>query len=93
MSDAATINADMLSFWNGQGGRIWVMRQAHTDSTLAPVTDALVNFAAPRAGEIVLAVGCALSPRLSARRRLCRVCRQSPWSPYHVTFSCSGLTA
>lgn len=58
MSDAATINADMLSFWNGQGGHIWVARQAHTDLTLAPVTDALVNFAAPRAGETVLDVGC-----------------------------------
>ena len=28
------INADMLAFWNGQGGHIWVARQAHTDSTL-----------------------------------------------------------
>jgi SAM-dependent methyltransferase len=58
MPDAATINADMLSFWNGQGGRTWVTRQAHTDSTLEPVTDALVRFATPRAGEAVLDVGC-----------------------------------
>ena len=58
MSNAAMINADMLSFWNGQGGHIWVTRQTHTNSTLAPVTDALVNFAAPRAGETVLDVGC-----------------------------------
>jgi len=58
MPDAAAINADMLSFWNGQGGRTWVARQAHTDSTLAPVTDALVDFAAPRVGETVLDVGC-----------------------------------
>jgi SAM-dependent methyltransferase len=58
MPDAATINADMLSFWNGQGGRTWVARQAHTDSTLAGVTNALVDFAAPRAGETVLDVGC-----------------------------------
>ena len=58
MSNAAMINADMLSFWNGQGGDIWVARQAHTDSTLAPVTDSLVDFAAPRAGETVLDVGC-----------------------------------
>lgn len=52
------INADMRSFWNGQGGHIWVARQAHTDTTLAAVTDALVAFAAPRAGESVLDVGC-----------------------------------
>ncbi len=58
MSNAAMINADMLSFWNGQGGRTWAARQAHTDSILAPVTDALVSFAAPRAGETVLDVGC-----------------------------------
>jgi SAM-dependent methyltransferase len=58
MSNPAMINADMLSFWNGEGGNIWVARQAHTDATLAPVTDALVNFAAPRPGEAVLDVGC-----------------------------------
>ena len=39
----------MLAFWNGKGGDIWVARQAHTDITLAPVTDALLAFAA-RAG-------------------------------------------
>jgi SAM-dependent methyltransferase len=58
MATAADINADMLSFWNGQGGRIWVERQEHTDVTLAPVTDALLSFAAPRAGERVLDIGC-----------------------------------
>ena len=58
MPEEATINADMLSFWNGQGGRTWVVRQAHTDSTLAAVTGALVEFAEPRAGETVLDVGC-----------------------------------
>ena len=58
MADAEQINADMLSFWNGQGGRTWVARQVHTDITLAPVTEALLAFAAPRAGERVLDVGC-----------------------------------
>ena len=52
------INADMLAFWDGQGGRTWVTRQAHTDITLAPVTEALLAFAAPRVGERVLDVGC-----------------------------------
>ena len=52
------INADMLSFWNGKGGDIWVARQEHTDITLAPVTDALLGFAAPRAGERVVDIGC-----------------------------------
>jgi SAM-dependent methyltransferase len=58
MAAAEAINADMLAFWNGQGGDIWVARQAHTDVTFGPVSDALVAFAAPRAGERVLDVGC-----------------------------------
>jgi len=58
MADPAQIDADMLAFWNGQGGHIWVARQAHTDVTLAQLTDALLGFAAPRAGERVLDVGC-----------------------------------
>ncbi len=52
------INADMLAFWNGKGGDIWVNRQAHTDITLTPVTDALLAFAAPRSGERVVDIGC-----------------------------------
>jgi SAM-dependent methyltransferase len=58
MASPDEINADMLAFWNGQGGRTWVERQAHTDATLASVTDALLAFAAPRAGERVLDIGC-----------------------------------
>ena len=58
MADPKEINADMLAFWNGQGGRTWVARQAHTDTTLTPVTDALLAFAAPRTGERILDVGC-----------------------------------
>jgi SAM-dependent methyltransferase len=33
-------------------------RQEHTDITLTPVTDALLVFAAPRAGERVVDIGC-----------------------------------
>jgi SAM-dependent methyltransferase len=58
MAGPEEINADMLAFWNGQGGHIWVARQAHTDITLAPVTEALLAFATPRIGERVLDVGC-----------------------------------
>src|SRR5689334_946581 len=58
MAGAAEINADMLAFWNGVGGRTWVARQEHTDITLAPVTDALLAFAAPRAGDRVVDIGC-----------------------------------
>ena len=58
MTGPEEINADMLAFWNGQGGHIWVARQAHTDITLAPVAEALLAFATPRTGERVLDVGC-----------------------------------
>jgi SAM-dependent methyltransferase len=58
VADPEQINADMLAFWNGQGGHTWVARQAHTDTTLTPVTEALLAFAAPRTGERVLDVGC-----------------------------------
>ena len=58
MASADEINSDMLGFWNEQGGRTWVERQAHTDATLTNVTDALVVFAAPAVGERVLDIGC-----------------------------------
>lgn len=58
MADAEQFNADQLAFWNGPGGNTWVARQAHTDAILAPVSAALLAFAAPRAGERVLDVGC-----------------------------------
>src|SRR5512143_619845 len=52
------LNAEQLAFWNGPGGARWVARQAHTDTTLAPVSAALLALAAPRTGELVLDVGC-----------------------------------
>lgn len=58
MADPQQSNADQLAFWNGQGGQTWVARQAHTDITLAPVSEALFALAAPRPGEQVLDVGC-----------------------------------
>ena len=58
MATADDLNADMLAFWNGAGGHIWVERQHHTDITLAQATDALVAFAAPRTGERVVDIGC-----------------------------------
>ena len=58
MAAPEEINADMLAFWNGKGGHTWVARQEHTDITLTPVTDALLAFAAPRAGERVVDIGC-----------------------------------
>lgn len=58
MSNAQETNADQLAFWNGKGGNVWVARQSHTDTTLSPMSEALLAFAAPRQGERVLDVGC-----------------------------------
>ena len=58
MAISEEINADMLAFWDGKGGHTWVARQEHTDITLAPVTQALLEFAEPRAGERVVDIGC-----------------------------------
>ena len=58
MADPEQVNADQLAFWNGLGGHTWVARQAYTDTTLAPVSEALLALSAPRPGERVLDVGC-----------------------------------
>jgi SAM-dependent methyltransferase len=58
LADRDQINADQFAFWNGVGGQTWVMRQAHTDVTLQPVSDALLAHAAPSIGQRVLDVGC-----------------------------------
>ncbi len=58
MAAPEEINADMLAFGNGKSSDIWVARQEHTDITLAPVTNALLVFAAPRAGERVADIDC-----------------------------------
>jgi SAM-dependent methyltransferase len=58
MIDSKQFNADQLAFWNGPGGHVWVARQEHTDIILAPVSEALLAFAAPRAGERVVDIGC-----------------------------------
>lgn len=58
MADSEQVNADQRAFWNGHGGSTWVARQEHTDIILAPVSKALLAYAAPRPGEDVLDVGC-----------------------------------
>lgn len=58
MARAADIDADMLAFWNGAGGELWVQRQEHTDIALTPITDALQVWAGARPGERVVDIGC-----------------------------------
>jgi ubiquinone/menaquinone biosynthesis C-methylase UbiE len=51
-------NADQIAYWNGPNGERWVRRQEMQDIVLGPVSNALIDRAAPKAGERVIDVGC-----------------------------------
>jgi SAM-dependent methyltransferase len=51
-------NADQIAYWNGPGGQRWADRQQSQDVVLAPVLDALIERARPKAGERIVDVGC-----------------------------------
>jgi SAM-dependent methyltransferase len=51
-------NADQIAYWNGANGQRWTDRQAEQDVLLAPVSKALIDRAAARAGERIIDVGC-----------------------------------
>ena len=51
-------NADQIAYWNGPGGQRWADRQQSQDVMLAPVSDLLIDRAAPRPGERIIDVGC-----------------------------------
>lgn len=51
-------NAEQIAYWNGPGGRRWLDLQQRQDALLAPISRILLDRAAPRAGEIVLDIGC-----------------------------------
>ncbi|HEV2270921.1 MAG TPA: class I SAM-dependent methyltransferase [Steroidobacteraceae bacterium] len=51
-------NADQVAYWNGPAGERWRARQEDQDTLLTPISNLLLQRAAPRAGEVVLDVGC-----------------------------------
>src|ERR1700750_1770042 len=64
-------NADQIAYWNGPNGQRWTDRQAEQDVLLAPVTQALIDRAVPRAGERIIAVGwCRGGPSMALASRV-----------------------
>lgn len=55
---AQTYNEEQRRRWNEDDGEFWVREQERLDRTLAPVLPPLLEFAAPRAGSVVMDVGC-----------------------------------
>ncbi|HEY0908883.1 MAG TPA: methyltransferase domain-containing protein, partial [Bradyrhizobium sp.] len=58
MDDATQLHADQIAYWNGPGGAQWAAQQRQTDAMLAPVAEATIEHAAPKAGELALDIGC-----------------------------------
>ncbi|HEX3429418.1 MAG TPA: class I SAM-dependent methyltransferase [Rhizomicrobium sp.] len=54
----SSANAQQVEYWNGPVGERWASLQESIDLHLAEITEALIGFAVPRAGERVLDVGC-----------------------------------
>jgi SAM-dependent methyltransferase len=51
-------NQDQVEFWNGRVGLEWTVLQERMDACLSAIHATLMDFAAPRAGEAVLDIGC-----------------------------------
>jgi len=58
MNDSTNPNAQQIEYWNGPVGERWVALQDKLDRNLSGVTDGILPFAAARAGERVLDIGC-----------------------------------
>jgi len=58
MALAYTTSMEQIEYWNGPAGERWAAQQASIDASLAPITELLFAYAAPRAGETVLDIGC-----------------------------------
>ncbi|MFI4988263.1 MAG: class I SAM-dependent methyltransferase [Alphaproteobacteria bacterium] len=70
-------NADQIAYWNGDAGMRWRAQQERLDALFAPLTAAVMDFAAPAKGERVLDIGCgcgatllALAPRVGPEGKL-----------------------
>lgn len=53
-----TANEDQIYYWNGVAGAKWVANQDLLDRLMVPLTECLIESAAPRRGELALDIGC-----------------------------------
>ncbi|HWE05599.1 MAG TPA: class I SAM-dependent methyltransferase, partial [Rhizomicrobium sp.] len=51
-------NAQQVEYWNGLAGERWARLQEKIDLHVEEITDAALEFAAPREGERILDLGC-----------------------------------
>ena len=58
VSDASSLHAQQVAYWNGPGAALWVTRPQRMDAGLAPMADAAITLAAVRPGERVLDIVC-----------------------------------
>lgn len=68
---------DPAVYWNEEAGPRWVAAQEALDRMMAPITEVLLDAAAPAAGEVAIDVGCgcgtttvALAERVGSRGRV-----------------------
>ena len=68
---------DQGAYWNDEAGPRWVALQERLDALFAPLTATAIDFAAPRAGDRVLDIGCGcgatlleLSPRVGSKGKV-----------------------
>ena len=54
----SSANAGQVAYWNGPIGQVWAREQEKRDRDHAPITEAAIVLAAPKAGEAVLDIGC-----------------------------------
>lgn len=63
-------NTAQIDYWNGAAGQKWVRDADRLDKMLRPFLDAVMDFAKPKAGEVVTDIGCgggALSLAVAAK--------------------------
>jgi SAM-dependent methyltransferase len=52
------LHAEQVSYWSGEGGEMWLQREARIDTAVGALGAQAIAAAAPAAGETVLDVGC-----------------------------------